>query len=102
MGQEIEFVTPDGWLVKMSVAALIKLIGAVTGGLAEYQRRRSAGDTHETARERVVLLQDWGAPKTLAMLAIDAYARGMERPTMLGRPGVKGGISTCDMRDDYE
>ena len=29
MGQEIEFVTPDGRLVKMSVIALIKLIGAV-------------------------------------------------------------------------
>ena len=31
MGEEIEFVTPDGRLVKMSVHALIKLIGAVAG-----------------------------------------------------------------------
>jgi hypothetical protein len=31
MGQEIESVTPDGRPVKMSVRALIKLIGAVAG-----------------------------------------------------------------------
>jgi hypothetical protein len=33
----------------------------------------------------------------------DAYARGMERSTpFMGRPGVKGGISTCDLGVDYE
>jgi hypothetical protein len=33
----------------------------------------------------------------------DAYARGMERPSpFMGRPGVKGGISTCDLGVDYE
>lgn len=31
MGEELEFVTPDGRWVKMSVHALIKLIGAVAG-----------------------------------------------------------------------
>jgi hypothetical protein len=31
MGHEIEFVTPDGRRVNISVHALIKLIGAVAG-----------------------------------------------------------------------
>ena len=33
----------------------------------------------------------------------DAYARGMERTSpLMGRSGVKGGVSTCDLGVDYE
>lgn len=35
--------------------------------------------------------------------AYNAYARGIQRPSPpKGRPGVKGGISTCDLGGDYE
>lgn len=59
------------------------------GALESYQRRRISGEMHDRAREAVVNAQAWGPPQTLALLAIEAYVRGLEKPAgLMRRPGV--------------
>jgi hypothetical protein len=59
-----------------------------------HHRRAIQGMTHAEATTRII---------GDALKVVDAYARGMERPSQLmGRPGVKGGISTCDLGGDHE
>jgi len=60
--------------------------------IRKYHERRIAGMTHERAIDGL----DW-------IIQVNAYARGMERPSpLMGRPGVKGGMSTCDLGVAYE
>ena len=59
-----------------------------------HHRRAIQGMTHAEATTRII---------GDALKVVDAYARGMERQSpIIGRPGVKGGISTCDLGGEYE
>jgi hypothetical protein len=79
------------------------LLDSLDGGAAWmfiglYQRLRGEGMTHESAIDKATKRE-----VPIARDVVNAYARGMERPSpLMGRPGVKGGISTCDLGVDYE
>lgn len=60
--------------------------------LRMYHANRLSGQTHDMAKSRMNMPELCGA-----------YARGMERPSpLMGRPGVKSGVSTCDLGVEYE
>jgi hypothetical protein len=72
--------------------------GAACMFIGLYQRLRGEGMTHESALDKATKRE-----VPIVRDIVNAYARGMERQVpRMGRSGVKGGISTCDLGVEYE
>lgn len=97
-----EWAYPKAWMCAV-LHLLDSRSGVILDGMREgrvdratleaYHNRRLSGMPHEAAKRASLCGHD----------LIDAYARDMDRPSpLMGRPGVKGGISTCDLGGEYE
>jgi hypothetical protein len=103
-----EWAYPKAWMCAVlwcmeqrdGNAALLDSLdeGAAWMFIGLYQRLRGEGMTHESALDKATKRE-----VPIVRDIVNAYARGMERQVpRMGRSGVKGGISTCDLGVDYE
>lgn len=104
-----EWAYPTAWRCAVLAAMELESVQAMESSdvlwirqtLETYQRMRTAGRTVNGSRG-AALTGRVGLARVACEATVDAYSRGMERPTLLGRPGVKGGVSTCDLGVEYE